>query len=277
MIWCVVAAGCAPWTGRSETAELRSDLRGSDSLQIAVVGDDAPDDTPVGTGVADPAPADPAPATAAGITATGGPDVSPQVPVVPTSVVPTSIVPTTIVPAPPSTEPAARSSVVALSPVAARATENVFSPQMREIASQALGLIAYDWQNSLPGWELRFLDARAGYRGLTYPEERVIEVYLRSDDTPQSLAHVVAHELGHAVDVTWFDDTDRATWLSARGVDPRTPWFVADGASDFSSGTGDFAESFAWWQVGPPAWFSDLGPPPSVEQLGRLVALVLHP
>ena len=119
-------------------------------MQIAVVGDDAPDDTPVGTGVADPAPADPAPATAAGITATGGPDVSPQVPVVPTSIVPTSIVPTSIVPAPPSTEPAGRSSVVALSPVAARATEDVSSPQMREIASQALGLIAYDWQTRCP-------------------------------------------------------------------------------------------------------------------------------
>ncbi|CAB4530574.1 unannotated protein [freshwater metagenome] len=160
---------------------------------------------------------------------------------------------------------------------AAQAVENLTSPQDRALAAQALGLIQYDWQNSLKGWELRFLGARTGYRGMTYPADRRIEVYLRSGDSPQSLAHVVAHEMGHAVDLTFFDDGDRRAWMSARKMGSGVPWFVVPGVADFASGCGDFAESFAWWQVGPPAWFGELAPPPTVIQLGVLVSLVVLP
>jgi len=164
-----------------------------------------------------------------------------------------------------------------LEPGAAQAVENLASPLDRALAAQALGLIAYDWQNSLKGWELRFLGARTGYRGMTYPNDRRIEVYLRDGDTAQSLAHVVAHEMGHAVDLTFFTDADRRAWISARKVSQSAPWFVASGGSDFASGCGDFAESFAWWQVGPPAWFGELGSPPTTAQLGILVGLVVLP
>lgn len=164
-----------------------------------------------------------------------------------------------------------------IEPGAAQAVENLASPQDRVLASQALGLIEYDWQNSLKGWELRFLGSRTGYRGMTYPDGRRIEVYLRAGDTPTSLAHVVAHELGHAVDLTFFDDGDRRAWMSARKVASGVPWFVGPGGADFSSGCGDFAESFAWWQVGPPDWFGELGSPPTTAQLGILVGLVVLP
>ncbi|MSV48605.1 MAG: hypothetical protein F2914_06220, partial [Actinobacteria bacterium] len=69
--------------------------------------------------------------------------------------------PTPTQPAPPVIEPGA-----------AQAVENLASPQDRVLASQALGLIEYDWQNSLKGWELRFLGSRTGYRGMTYPDDR---------------------------------------------------------------------------------------------------------
>jgi|GEM_PF-718260 len=164
-----------------------------------------------------------------------------------------------------------------LEPGAAQAVENLGSAQDRALAGQALGLIQYDWQNSLKGWELRFLGAKKGYRGMTYPSDRVIEVYLRDTDTALSLAHVVAHEMGHAVDLTYFDDGDRRAWTSARKFATTVPWFVAPGGADFSSGCGDFAESFAWWQVGPPTWFGELAPPPTQIQLGVLVNLVLLP
>ena len=269
---CLVVAGCAMWSASSGPAvSLMSAPRGSDGLLFSsTVGLDSltppqeqlpvPSSVPPGTAPlttdapADPPPADPPPAD-------------------PPAVDPLSTDP---LPAPaPASPPVA--APAPLSSASARAVEGVSSSQLRDVASRALGLIAYNWQNSLPGWEVRFLDARAGYRGLTYPDSRVIELYLRANDTPSSLAHVLAHELGHAVDVTWFDDGDRAAWLSTRGLDPSTPWFPASGAADFSSGAGDFAESFAWWQVGPPSWFGDLAPPPTELQLSRLAQLVLNP
>jgi hypothetical protein len=206
-----------------------------------------------------------------------------------------AVAPTTVAPSPPATEAAPAPATVptevptteppteqapvlsAASAFAARATEGLSSPEQREMAAQALGSIVYDWRNSLPGWEIRFLDARSGFRGLTYPDERVIEVYVRDGDTVHSLAHVVAHELGHAVDVTWFSDADRAAWMHTRGVDRGATWFVDSGGSDFASGAGDFAESFAWWQVGAPGWFGELSGPPSDGQLVALAGLVLHP
>ncbi|MEX0768405.1 MAG: hypothetical protein WD029_08035 [Microthrixaceae bacterium] len=166
---------------------------------------------------------------------------------------------------------------ILIEPGAATAVENLSSEQDRTVASRALGLIQYDWQNSLKGWELRFLGARSGYRGMTYPTDRVIEVYLRQGDTAQSLAHVVAHELGHAVDLTFFDDGDRRAWMQARKFGSSVPWFVSPGGADFSSGSGDFAESFAWWQVGPPDWFGELAPPPTQDQLVVLLNLVVLP
>jgi hypothetical protein len=153
----------------------------------------------------------------------------------------------------------------------ARAVERLGDDGRRATAARALGLVDYDWQRRLPGWQLRFLPGRSGVRGLTYPDARVIEVFVRDSDSPESLAHVVAHELGHAVDVTHLDDGERAAWRSARGIDPRRPWFPgASGASDFSSGAGDFAESFAWRTAGGGGWYSDLGPPPNAVETAIL-------
>lgn len=141
---------------------------------------------------------------------------------------------------------------------------------LRQVAAEALPLIRYDWVTALPGWELRLLDDRPGYRGTTFPYERVVEVYVRDGDTPAVLAHVIAHELGHAVDVALLDDGGRARWAAARGHRPGTPWWVSAGSNDFASGAGDFAEAFAWWQTPGGHWHSRLGPPPSPLQQGVL-------
>lgn len=148
-----------------------------------------------------------------------------------------------------------------------RAVERLGSDELRSTAARALGLVRYDWQRNLPGWQLRFLPGRQGVRGYTYPESRVIEVFVRESDSPEALAHVIAHEVGHAVDVSLLDDGERASWRGARGISARAPWFPGfNGETDFASGAGDFAESFAWTFAGPP-WFSDLGPPPDDLQM----------
>jgi hypothetical protein len=259
---------CTPLDGRSATVELPSAPRhqqlGDGSVAFAAPATAAPSP-------------ELAPSTTAPVTTVPPPSTDTTVP--PTTVPPEPPAPPTTV-APPTTEaPAAVAmpSAAALSPLAARAVEGLSNEASRQVASDALGLIAYDWQGSLPGWELRFLDPRPGYRGLTYPDERVVEVYVRQGDTPYVLAHVIAHELGHAVDVTWFDGADRARWTAARQLGAGTTWFVDSGGADFASGAGDFAESFAYWQVGPPAWFGELAPPPTVEQLQVLISLVLAP
>ncbi len=149
------------------------------------------------------------------------------------------------------------------------------SQSSRDVASAAIRQVRFDWIARLPGWTVRFRDSRAGHRGLTFIDRRLIEVYVRSNDTPESLAHVVAHELGHAVDLTYFDDGHRAVWLAARGRSADTIWFPGEsGVSDFNTGAGDFAESFAWVVAPPAQWSGQLGPPPDVVQAGVLMLLV---
>ena len=81
------------------------------------------------------------------------------------------------------------------------------SDDARQVAAAALAMVRYDWAGRLPGWTLHFADGRSGYRGLTFIERRAIEVYVRPGDTPEKVAQIVAHEIGHAVDLTYLDDT----------------------------------------------------------------------
>ena len=114
----------------------------------------------------------------------------------------------------------------------------------------ALHLIGYRWRRHLPTWSIDFLPANAGLRGLTRTQERRIEIYVRDTDTAWELARVIAHELGHAVDLSHLDIDDRRAWRLLRGIDDQTPWWPDDGRADFATVAGDFAECFASWQVG---------------------------
>ena len=140
-------------------------------------------------------------------------------------------------------------------------------------AAQALARIGADWRRLLPGWQLEILGPRRGYRGVTLTAERRIEIYPRPEDTAESLAHLIAHELGHAIDVDRLGPAGRDAWARARGFMGAAPWFVSSGTADFASGAGDFAESFAWATTGATAWYGQLGPPPNAAQLGLLALL----
>ena len=158
-------------------------------------------------------------------------------------------------------------------PGGARALERLDSDRQRQVAAQALGRIRFDWRRTLPGWQVRFLPGRSGYRGSTFPDSKVIEIYVRDGDRPEGLSHVVAHEMGHAVDVSRLGPVQREAWKAARGIPADVPWFPGEsGATDYATGAGDFAESFARWQSGVD-WYSQLGPPPNPVQTGLLAAL----
>lgn len=133
----------------------------------------------------------------------------------------------------------------------------------------ALALLSFPWQERLPGWRVSFLGRDDAYYGMTLVGERRIEVYVREEQSPADIAGVLAHELGHAVDVTLLCWGDRYEWLTRRGQAPTARWYVEDGAIDFESGAGDFAEAFAVWQVGRDSW-SRLAGTPTPEQLAWL-------
>lgn len=272
-----VLAGCAPFGTRSETVE-RPDFATEDRL---VLGDGSTEVLGVTQTRGDSPPTtvmEPAPVTTAPLLP---PAALPATPEPPPTTVPAAVpppAPTTQPPPAPDTTVGQQGIVIPpLGPNAARALERLTRPESRDVAGRALGLISFDWRNGLPGWELRFLDGRSGYRGLTYPESAVIEVFVRPGDTPEGLAHVVAHEMGHAIDVSRFTDADRAVWAAARGYGSQASWWVQSGGSDFASGSGDFAESFAWWQAAGGQWFGDLAGPPNALQVGLLAQLTYGP
>ena len=139
--------------------------------------------------------------------------------------------------------------------------------------AEALALIAFPWRRSLPGWSISFLPAKVGLRGLTRVDERRIEIYARDGDSAASLARVVAHELGHAVDVELNSQDDRERWRAARGVGPAVSWWPGNAASDFDTLSGDFAEAFATMLTGSTS-LSRIAPPPGPAELAVLAELV---
>lgn len=141
---------------------------------------------------------------------------------------------------------------------------------------QVLAFIDYPFAEALPGWRIEFTSGRAGYRGSTYPTERLIQIYVREDSTLSDLIHVTAHEIGHALDVTYLTDNERAVFAQARGRNVEYPWWTGDGMDDFSVGAGDFAETFAYSQYPDGAWNSRIGNRPTEEQIALMYELLAN-
>jgi hypothetical protein len=137
----------------------------------------------------------------------------------------------------------------------------------------ALSRISYPWQQL--GFRVQFLPARADYLGYTNFPDRRIEVYVQGcpEESPALLAHVIAHEIGHAVDFRYGNADRRARWLSLRALPVHTPWYGNALSADFRTPAGDFAETFAFSVAGPVGYRSELGSAPSAAQLVALQPL----
>ncbi len=144
------------------------------------------------------------------------------------------------------------------------------TPEARGAA--ALAKVSYDWIDRLPGWTITFGAGRSGVFGYTYVDEQRIEIFVRDDMSEGLLAHVVAHELGHAVDLSLNGGDDRDAWASARGIGG-VQWWPGSGVTDFATGAGDFAEAFAVWQVGPSNYRGRAAGAPTQDQLAIIAAL----
>ena len=164
---------------------------------------------------------------------------------------------------------AAASSAVVTEPPPA---DNSAEKSAEQRGEWALDQIGYPWAERLPGWTVEFHDERDGLFGLTVVDDKRIEIYVRPGQPDDLLIHIVAHELGHAVDVTLNTGDDRRRWQAIRGIEDE-PWWPDSAASDFRTGAGDFAESFAYWQSQSDNYRSKLGPAPTEAQLEVLAEL----
>lgn len=169
-------------------------------------------------------------------------------------------------------QPAA--SVAETSTTAARAPTTTVAPPSTNnspppIGVEALALVSFDWQSRFPGWQVKFRGERSGIRALTYPHDRLVEIFVRDSDTPQTLHRVFAHELGHVVDVVLNNDADRQRWAEQRNLPEGTPWWPSAEAPDFHTGAGDFAEAFAVMESGVVSR-STVGSQPTAQDLELL-------
>jgi hypothetical protein len=138
-----------------------------------------------------------------------------------------------------------------LLPAGTSAAERPAPPPPEEAARHAavLALIQFPWQQL--EYEIVFLPARKGFRALTIPAKRRIEVYARPQDDVRMIAYDLAHEIGHAIDVSLNTEEIRRKWLEFRGLNPTTVWFGCNRCSDYNTPAGDFAETFARIVLGP--------------------------
>jgi hypothetical protein len=134
----------------------------------------------------------------------------------------------------------------------------------------ALAMIHFPWQQL--NYQIVFLTQRPGLRAMTFPSHHRIEVYARPNDSASLIAYDIAHELGHAIDVTYNTAETRKNWMKMRGIAPSTPWFGCDACSDFETPAGDFAETFALLMVGPNDFRGRIAPRPTAQQISGLQA-----
>lgn len=146
--------------------------------------------------------------------------------------------------------------------------EGVPGSRPAEVGVAALEGIEYPWEAL--GYTIRFLDGRSGLYGMTYPWDKVIEIYVRDDMGVQEVRVVLAHEIGHAVDAEWMSGQEQYDYRLARGMDPKVEWYGCSGCSDFQTPAGDYAETFAWYLLGPGPFKSQVAGPPSSAEMAEL-------
>jgi hypothetical protein len=143
------------------------------------------------------------------------------------------------------------------------------------VGEAALAMIDYPFDSL--GWDIAFLPERTGFLGLAIGPKRRIEIYVRSTHTVTDVAHTLAHEIGHAVDLTYGTRYRHGEYLRLRGFYADADWFGCDSCTDYATPAGDFAEVFEYWLIGGANYRSQLGTAPDSTQLELISNLFVAP
>jgi hypothetical protein len=168
---------------------------------------------------------------------------------------------------------AAASPAFAQSKTDKKAAAGTVSASQDPRLQAALALIDFPWKEL--GYEIVVRPPRRGFRAMTFTRKKRIEIYARPGDDALTLAYDIAHELGHAIDLTHNNKATRKEWMKARGIDPSTPWFGCNRCSDFKTPSGDFAETFSLILLGPEHFKGRIAPRPTSEQIPLLTRFFL--
>ncbi len=142
------------------------------------------------------------------------------------------------------------------------------------LSHSTMDKVTYPWKEDLAGWTIEFVEGESEIAGYTWSHEQRIQIFVRDNSTVDSLYRVLAHEFGHAVDVSLNSGDERRQWLTQRGQ-PNLQWWPDSGKADFQTGAGDFAEVFAVWMIKDSSDFrSQVGPTPSPADLELMEELV---
>jgi hypothetical protein len=144
-----------------------------------------------------------------------------------------------------------------------------------QVGAAAMALIDYPFDEL--GWTVTFHAGRAGYLGLAIGAERRIEIYVRDHHTVFDVAHTVAHEMGHAVDLSFGTEYRRSEYRRMRGLAAGADWFGCDACSDYATPAGDFAEVFEYWVLGGGDFRSRLAGAPGAADLEIISTLLVPP
>lgn len=120
-----------------------------------------------------------------------------------------------------------------------------------EIGAAAEATVDFDFRSALTGWQIGYADDHPDFLGVTLSASNTITVHVEPDATANSVAAVLMHEVGHAIDLERMNDDQRAEWIELRGM-PST-WWPGNGLSDFAVGAGDFAEAVSAYTTGSPS------------------------
>lgn len=147
----------------------------------------------------------------------------------------------------------------------------VVAPESNSRFRTAVDLVDYPWEQT--GYTIRFAGPVPGRLGLTQRASKTITIYARAGQSSAELARIVAHEVGHAVDIEHLTPAERDRYRQVRGIPADVAWYPCDSCRDEATVAGDFAEVFAWWLFGPGVFASDVAPPPTPAQLEALASL----
>ena len=143
------------------------------------------------------------------------------------------------------------------------------------VGDAALALLDYPWRDL--GWTIQFLPGRTGYLGLARGPKRRIEIYVRPEHDVYDVAHTLAHEMGHAVDLSYGSAYRRREYRRLRGLEMDGKWFGCDSCTDYATPAGDFAEVFEYWLLGGGDYRSQMAGPPDEATLAQLRLLFEEP